>query len=126
MESAETISAVPAPLKSSRRISVFPEAVGPKRIMVWGNAVFSVSAAPGAGDPPLLRADPEFYLAGKNLPRGKGYDLVVIFLDLRLLQHGKLIGTPGRGDGKSVHIAVIFDEFLQRKYHTQKYTHYAK
>jgi len=60
----------------------------------------------------LLRLKAEFDLLGEDLSCRQGYDLTVILLDLRVLQHGELVGTPGSRGGDFIHIAIVFDEFL--------------
>jgi hypothetical protein len=105
MESAEMISAGQrgaAPEKRVSRISVFPEAVGPK------------SNNTGIGPDALDMVFPlffqtEFNLLRKNLTGRQGNHLAVVHLNLLIPEHGKLEGPAGRGAGNLVHIAVIFN-----------------
>jgi hypothetical protein len=123
MESAETISASgqekalpgpPFPPKSRFRMAVLPDAVGPKRRRT-GIAASRAGRGEGTG---LLFFYTEFHFPGKNLAGREGNHLAVIVVDLRVPQHGKLVGPPGSGGSDPIHIVIMFNEFFQGKYHS--------
>jgi len=57
-------------------------------------------------------------VAGKNLPRGERNDFSVIFFDLGIANHGKLIGASDRSAGDFVYVARKFYKMFQWKYHS--------
>jgi hypothetical protein len=120
MESAETISAGhrgASPVKSFSRISVLPEAVGPKRSKTGrapSNGTIPVSSRKIASRAAVLPRFPSFFdteinLAGKDLPGRQGNHLAIVHFDLFIPDHGKLKGSTGSGAGNFVHITVIFN-----------------
>jgi hypothetical protein len=100
MESAETTSPAQgvSPKNNSSKIPVLPDAVGPKRRRTGI-----------AADPVNLFFYAEFDLFRKDLTGCQGNYLTVVDIYLRVLQHGKLEGSPGSGTGDFVHIAIVFD-----------------
>jgi hypothetical protein len=113
MESADTISAGTGPSPRAKRSSmtaVFPDPVGPKRMHT------GIACSPGIV---ALFFETEFDLLGKNLAGRQGHHLTVVIFDFGVLQHGKLVGSPGGGAGNLVHITVMFNEFFKGKYHNR-------
>jgi hypothetical protein len=59
----------------------------------------------------------EFDLAGKDLAGSQRHHLALVILNIRVLQHGKLIGSPGGCGSNFVHITIVFYKFFKGKYH---------
>jgi hypothetical protein len=117
MESAEMISALidprreKAPSGAKRRLNtaVFPEAVGPKRTRTGIGGIQDAKFRPRRTADIRLVLNTEFDLFGEYLPGGKRDHLAIVFFNLRVFEHGKLVRPAGSGGGNFVHVVVVFD-----------------